>query len=206
MISGDLLAAAGSLGAASLYEATGGGSLPSRIAPLNPSMRLCGRALALTAPGDNLLLHHAITAASPGDVLVVDGGGRREVALWGELMTRAAITRRLSGLILDGCIRDAAAIVRLGFPVFAAGTALRGAPKQIGSRADLSAGARIGDVAVATGDLVLADRDGVVIVPAPRVEAAIERAIARERRESEMFEQIAAGSSTTEVLGLRELE
>jgi 4-hydroxy-4-methyl-2-oxoglutarate aldolase len=206
VISDDLIAAASQLGAAALFESAGGGALPRRIARVAGPARLCGRAYTVASPcGDNLLLHHALSDASRGDVLVVDGGGARDVALWGELMTRAARCRGLGGLVMDGWVRDVEAIDALDFPVFAAGTALRGATKKLAERAALGQAVRIGDVTISRGDLVLGDRDGVVVIAAQRAADAVRAALERERRERELARQIAEGISTVVLLELEDL-
>src|ERR1700729_2530144 len=99
-----LIAEASKLSSASLHEAGGKiGALPSRLKPLAPRQRLCGRALPVACPsGDNLFLHHAIYKAKPGDVLVVDTAGGREFGYWGEIMAEASLARGVVGLVITG--------------------------------------------------------------------------------------------------------
>src|SRR3954468_636965 len=84
------------------------------------------------APADNLAVHLAVTLAPAGSVLVVDASHQPERGYWGEVLTTAAETRGLVGLVIDGCVRDSAALHAHGFPVFSAGLALRGASKVLG--------------------------------------------------------------------------
>ena len=122
---------------------------------------------ARCAPADNLAVHLAVTLAPPGSVLVVDASHEPERGYWGEVLTTAAEARGLAGLVIDGCVRDTAALEAHGFPVFSAGVALRGAAKISGGV--VGAPVTIGDVEVDTGDWVVGDRDGVAVVPDGRL-------------------------------------
>lgn len=115
------------------------------------------------APGDNLALHHALRAAPKGAVIVCDAGGRIDVGHFGELMALDAKNRKLAGLIIDGSVRDAAALDEVDFPVFCAGYA----PAQCTKRDAGAVGShiRLKGVRVAAGDYIVADRDAVVVVP-----------------------------------------
>ena len=126
---------------------------------------LCGPALTCAcAPEDNLAMHAALYQAQPGTVLVCDGTGTTRCALFGELMATDAANQRLAGLVLPGPVRDIADIDELGFPVWCTGTA----PGQAAKAAVVSVGLPVvaGGVLVASGDQVIADRDGVAVVPA----------------------------------------
>ncbi len=129
---------------------------------------LCGPALTCAcAPEDNLAMHAALYQARPGTVLVCDGTGSTRCALFGELMATDAANQRLAGLVVQGPVRDIADIDELGFPVWCTGTA----PGQAAKAAVVSVGLPVvvGGALVASGDQVIADRDGVVVVPAAAV-------------------------------------
>ena len=121
-VSDELIDRARARSSATLHEAAKkSGALPAAIKPLSPEVCLCGRAYPVGSPsGDNLWLHHAIYAADPGDVLVVDVGADPEFGYWGEAsMALAAQSRGLSGLVINGGVRDAQRLVAMKFPVFA---------------------------------------------------------------------------------------
>src|SRR6202043_1769819 len=103
------------------------GALPSLIKPVAAGFRVCGPAFTVDCPpADNLWLHRAIYAAASGHVLVVDVRGRTEAGYWGEILSHAALARRLGGLVIAGGVRDTEEISALSFPVFAADICIRG--------------------------------------------------------------------------------
>lgn len=203
-LSKDQYTHARALGAATLHEAAGRiGSLPSGIQPLSPTLPVAGPAFPVVVPpGDNLWLHHAITAAEPGDVLVVSTGGVREFGYWGEVMAVAAVARGIAGLVIDGGVRDAAQMVALGFPVFAERRCIRGTvkdPRKVGS---LGAPLTIGDVQIERGDLIVGDADGVVAIPSSRAADVIALGAEREAAEAEYFARLRAGETTLGIYSL----
>jgi 4-hydroxy-4-methyl-2-oxoglutarate aldolase len=186
-------------GTATLHEAIGKkGALPHRIKPIAPGMKLCGAAVTVTSPPmDNLMLHQALYVADPGTVLVVEVNRGYEGGYWGEIMTLAARQRRIAGLVIDGCVRDADSIEKLGFPVFSRGLSVRGTDKQGGGHINVPI--LIGDITINPGDLVLGDRDGVIIVPAREAALAMEAAQKREAKEDQIKRDLLAGKSTLEI-------
>lgn len=189
--------------AALLHEAMGKrGALTHDIKPVYPGARLFGRACTVRCePGDNLMLHLAISKARPDDVLVATMGGFREAGGWGEIASLAARLRGIRGLVLDGSVRDVDAIARLNFPVFAGGVSIKGTTKR--KRGELNRPITIGGVGVNPGDYVVGDTDGVVIVPAAELDRVIARAHEIKRTEAEMMDQLRQGASTLDLLGLR---
>jgi 4-hydroxy-4-methyl-2-oxoglutarate aldolase len=186
---------------ATLHEALGkAGNLPSAIKPLAPGMKLCGPAYPVrTAPRDNKILHRAYALAQPGDVLVAHCSDFYEAGYWGDLMSLGAKTRGLAGLVIDACVRDADDIEALGFPVFSRGLCIRGTSSV--EDGTLNEPVVIGGVVIHPGDLVVGDRDGVVVVPRGRVEEVIEKAEAREAREAWVREQLRAGKTSIQIYG-----
>jgi 4-hydroxy-4-methyl-2-oxoglutarate aldolase len=190
------------LSTATLVESLGdySAALPSGIKPIAPRMKLCGPAITVSSPpGDNLMLHRAIYAAQPGDILVVEVSGQYEFGYWGDVMTQAACVRKLGGMVIDGCIRDADEIVRAGFPIFARGICIRGTGKRGGGA--INHPIVIGDSALQPGDFVIGDRDGVVVVPRGAIEDVIANAAARVKHELKMKRALAKGRSTLEIHG-----
>ena len=201
--SAEQLAAAKKLGAATLHEAAGRiGALPSAIKPVSPDMRIAGPAFTVhIPPGDNLWIHHALYAAAPGDVLVVSTSGGIEWGYWGDILNSAAIAQGLGGLIIDGGVRDSAALVDMPFPVFSNGICIRGTIKGYEARSWLRRPIQIGDVVIAQGDLVVGDRDGVVAIPADMVSDTLAAGNAREVDETAKIAKIQAGERTVDLYG-----
>lgn len=167
-------------------------AVSSDIRPLN-RVPLLGQAFTVKAPqGDNMMFHRALDLARPGDIIVVDGRGGMDRALCGEIMIQYAMRRGIGGFLIDGCVRDALAIESLDFPVYARGLSPNGPYKN--GPGEINVPVCIGGVAVMPGDIVVGDADGVVIVPLDDAAEAAEKAIAHNRMEEKMFEQIAAGT------------
>lgn len=190
------------LGAATVYEAQGArGALDSGIKPIDPASRLVGPALTVdTRPADNLMLHYALLKARPGDVLVVDAKGFLEAGPWGDVLTSAAMKRGIAGLVINGAVRDAGAIVEMGFPVFCRGLSIKSTGKVQPGKVNVPV--CIGDVVIRPGDIVVGDRDGLVIVSPDELPAVLESARSREAKEAGFRSAIEQGASTAELLGL----
>ena len=191
------------LDSATIHEAAGKiGALPSAIKPVTVGMRLEGPALTVSSPpANNLWLHRAIAEASAGDVLVVEVGGHYEAGYWGEIMTVAAQARGVVGLVIDGCIRDAEQIGGLGFPVCSRGLCIRGTGKDAEPPGSLNEPITIGDVTISPGDLVVGDGDGVVAIPADRVEEVLEKSRERIDKEAAIMERLRQGETTLDIYG-----
>ena len=197
------LAEAARLGAATLHEAAGRiGALPSAIKPVAPEMRVAGPAFTVHVPaGDNLWIHRALYEAAPGDVLVVSTSGGIEWGYWGDILNEAAMAQGLDGLVIDGGVRDVAGLATMAFPVFSNGICLNGTIKGFEATAWLRQPIRIGSVVVAHGDLVVGDRDGVVVLPANDVADALVAGAHRERDEADKIARIRAGERTLDIYG-----
>jgi 4-hydroxy-4-methyl-2-oxoglutarate aldolase len=191
-----------SLGAATVYEAQGAkGALDCGIKPIDPASRLVGPALTVdTRPADNLMLHYALSKARPGDVLVVDAKGFLEAGPWGDVLTVAAMTIGVAGLVINGAVRDASTIVEMGFPVFCRGLSIKGTGKVQPGKVNVPV--CIGDVVIRPGDIILGDRDGLVVVSPDEVASVLESARTREAKENKFRSAIAKGASTVELMGL----
>jgi 4-hydroxy-4-methyl-2-oxoglutarate aldolase len=174
------------------------------LEPASPSAHVVGPAFTVQgAPGDNLALHHAVAAAEPGDVIVLAVGGEQATAHCGGIVVEAARRRGVAGIVLDGAIRDRAEIAASGFPVFHLGTSPH-KPGKNGPGA-LRVTVELRGVRVSQGDLVCADTDGVVVVAPPDAETLLAAARDIDAREAAILAQIAAGSTTVDIYGLKEL-
>lgn len=196
-----LIARARALPSATVHEAAGRvGALPPAIKPVHPSMKLCGPAVTVHSPGgDNLWIHRALYVAKPGDVLVVYANEVHDYGYWGEIMSTAAQVRGLGGLVIAGGVRDIDLLERIGFPVFATGLCIRGTGKDHLARGWVNHPVLLGDITVHAGDLVLGDRDGVVVIGRERAAEVVQAAEQREAKEADVLKRIAAGERTLEV-------
>lgn len=155
--------------------------------------RIAGPALTVrTRPGDNLVVHRALDLAQPGDVLVVDAGGCTERAILGEIMGRYAVTRGLTAIVVDGAVRDAEGLAAGPIPVFALAVNHLGPYKD--GPGEIHGPVQVGGVVVRSGDLVVGDGDGVVVIARERAPEVVALAQARLRSEEEQFAQIAEGT------------
>lgn len=188
------------LGTATLAE-SGARPLRTGLTQVWPGAVMAAPVLPVWCPsGDNLAVHLAV-AESRGDVaLVVAVDGTPERGWWGEVLTVAAQARGVVGLVIDACVRDTAAITARRFPVWAQGVALPGTEKVVPGR--VGTPIEIRGCTAAPGDWVVADADGVVIVPGEDLDRVIVAGRHRAEREAQMFEQLSAGHTTVELLGL----
>ncbi|NEU31808.1 RraA family protein [bacterium LRH843] len=163
------------------------------IKPFNkPGMHVVGSAFTvMTHPSDNLLVHKAMDLAKPGDIIVIDACGDMGNAILGELMCHYAKEKGIGGFIVDGPIRDATAIAELGFPVFARGVTPRGPYKE--GPGEINTMISCGNVSVKPGDIIVADDDGIVVVPIEDAYEVLERAKKVQLQEAEIIQAIHAG-------------
>lgn len=203
-ISRDTIEALRDFGAATVYEAQGAkGALDAGIKPIAPQMRLAGPAFTVDMrPADNLMCHYALLKAKPGDVLVLDAKAFLEAGPWGDVLTEQAMHLGLAGLVVNGAVRDAGAIIAAGFPVFCRGLSIKGTAKnQPGS---INVPVMIGEVCIRPGDIIVGDQDGMVVVERGEAESVVERCRVREDKEALYRERIRAGATTAELLELGE--
>ena len=165
----------------------------ARLRPMHAGGVLAGPALTVkTRPGDNLMVHKAIGLAGPGDVVVVDAGGDLTNAIIGELMIAQMVKRGLGGIVINGAIRDSAAIRAGGYPVFAAGVTHRGPYKD--GPGEINVPVAIDGMVIAPGDLVIGDDDGLLCVPYDQVERVHAAAAAKHAAEAKQMAAIEAGA------------
>ena len=168
------------------------GTLNGRIAAVTPEMKLAGPAFTIEVrPGDNLMIHTAMTMARPGDVLMIDGKGDRTCALMGALMLNACKVLQLGGVVLDAAVRDVLELRELGFPVFAVGTNPNGPTKFVPGRINWPIS--IGGIAVSPGDLVVGDADGVVVIEREKAPSMLDLAAKKVADENARMSDIRAG-------------
>lgn len=190
------------LGAATVYEGQGQvGALDSGIKPVHPTFKVAGTALTVDcAPGDNLILHYALTMGKPGDVLVVNAKGFLETGHCGDVMSFAAKRAGFAGIVMDGSVRDAAGLIAMDFPVFSRGLSIKAPSKNQPGK--LNVPIICGGVLIRPGDILVGDQDGVVVVAAEDVAAVIAKAEERESHEETLRAAIAGGKTTVQLGGL----
>lgn len=203
-LSEDVMELANAQAAATVYEAAGQqGAMDAGIHAVVSGMRLCGRALTVRChPADNLTLHAAVAVARPGDIIVADVGDFIEAGHWGEILTVAAQARGVKGLVINGGVRDVEAAQRREFPVFARGVSMKSTVKRV--MGEINIPIACGNVTISPGDLILADDDGVVAVPAGNAEQTLRAAIEREEREAGVIDRLQGGELTLDILGFRQ--
>jgi 4-hydroxy-4-methyl-2-oxoglutarate aldolase len=172
--------------------------LPPELSALDRGGVVVGRAFPVTVARPSIVpnvpyvgLLAALDEIAEGDVYVISSGGARDVALWGELLATIAIARGVAAAVCDGYIRDASRIRRLGFPVYARGTVpldIHGRFEVVGHGAPLV----IEGVEIERGDLIVADDDGVVVVPQDVEADVVASAIAKANAEDGFRADVAA--------------
>jgi regulator of RNase E activity RraA len=167
------------------------GAMDSGMRPVWPAPRVLGSALTVWChSGDNLMLHKALSLAVPGDVVVMNTQGNTVNAGFGELLATSAVKAGVRAVIVDGVVRDADALQRLALPVYSRGLSPNGCNKD--GAGEVGAIVACGGVAVRPGDVIIADRDGITVVPlddAPEVARMAAQQIDRETKRLAEIEQ-----------------
>ena len=168
------------------------GSLDQRIKPVTKNVKFSGRALTVRVrPWDNLAAHLALDFIEPGDVLMLSAGGFDQASVIGEKYVGMARNKGAVAIVVDGLARDVSNYDEIGIPVFALGvianSSFKNGPGEIGVPVS------IGGVAVSTGDIVVGDDDGVVVVPDYLIESTAAALEQVRIKEEAMFKAISGG-------------
>ena len=170
------------------------GTLDGRISAATPGLRMAGPAFTVEVrPGDNLMIHAAMSMAKPGDILVVDGKGDRTCALMGSIMINACKKLGLAGVVLDAAVRDVEELRELGFPVYSVGTNPNGPTKFVPGRINWPISC--GGTTVNPGDLIVGDADGVVVVEREKAESLLDLAAKKVADERARIADIVSGKN-----------
>lgn len=174
------------------------------IRPMYDCPKIAGKAVTIkiTAAGVVKSRHHlgvrAINAAEPGDIIIIDNRGDLYNNCWGEILAMGAKMKGVAGVVVDGAARDIDACKEFGFPVYARGTVPITARGRI-MEESFNEVIRIGDIQVRPGDIVMADINGVVIIPLEKFDEVLEAAIQIQQKEDAMVEELRRGVPILEV-------
>jgi len=192
------------LGSATVYEAGGRrGYVDADLIQLVAGSRVAGPARTVVCgQDDNLMVHAAMAAVQPGEVLVLTMPEPRPVALVGDLLATQARAQGAAAILVDASVRDVEELAELGLPIWARWVRVKGAGKDgVGSIGDP---VTVGGARIRTGDVLVLDADGVAVVEHERIEEVLEASRERLERERVKREKLQAGELSYDLDGLRE--
>jgi 4-hydroxy-4-methyl-2-oxoglutarate aldolase len=166
------------------------------VRPLQPAFRMVGYAFTgRYEPVDvnGGTVGDYIDDVPAGSVVVLDNGGRMDATVWGDILTHVARSRGIAGTLIDGVSRDTSDSLKLGYPLFTKGTWMRTGKDRV-QLVDTQLPVSVGGVRVRSGDLIVGDADGVVVIPAERAHEIHEVAESIEAREEEIRRRVTAGA------------
>lgn len=200
----DVVAALGEAGVATVHEAAGRtGLMAPYIRPIQEGARVAGPAVTVLAPaGDNMMIHAAVEMVRPGDVLVVGLASASTDGMFGELLATSLTKHGCVGLVIDAGVRDVADLRSMRFPVWSAAIHAQGTVKETPGSVNVSV--ECGGARIEPGDVVVADDDGVMVVPRDDAASIAKAARARIDNEEKTRARLDSGELGLDFYGLRE--
>lgn len=191
-------------GVATVHEAYGrDGLVEADLVQVVPGSRAAGPARTVRCgPGDNLMVHAALSEVEPGEILVLTLPEPAPFSLVGELIAIQALQRKVAGILVDAAVRDVDELRQLGLPIWARWIRARGTTKDVVGT--INEPVTVGGMRIAAGDIVVLDADGAVVVPASHVARVLDAARERTRREEAARPQYRRGVLSYDLSGLRE--
>ncbi|MDV3125828.1 4-carboxy-4-hydroxy-2-oxoadipate aldolase/oxaloacetate decarboxylase [Mycobacterium sp. 21AC1] len=202
-IAADLLAELRRSGVATVYEARGRqGLVDADFIQLLPGSRAAGPARTVRcAQDDNRGVHELVARIQPGEIAVLTMPDPKPVALIGDLLVTQLRERGVAAILVDAGVRDVEELRSMGVPIWTRWIRIRGATKD--TRGEVDAAVEVGGAGIRTGDVVILDADGVVVVPADEAERAVELAHAREAKEAASRAKYLDGHISYDLYGFR---
>lgn len=203
-VSADVALQAREVTVADIHESMGqqgrANLMSARMRPLKEGQKIAGPAVtAFCAPGDNLMMHRALYLSQPGDVLVVVCQAELSGAQWGDLATRYALQKGLAGVVVQGCARDVDQVRALGLPVWS--THIHPIHPDKSGHGFVNTPVVCEGVNVCPGDLVVADGDGVIVVPRDDAARVIAAAQVKMQKEDQAAEAVRGGAAVWDLSG-----
>jgi 4-hydroxy-4-methyl-2-oxoglutarate aldolase len=168
------------------------------IKPLTPGFKLCGRAFTLRYRPIGYVergtVGDYIDDVPPGDVVVLDNGGRLDATVWGDILTLTARQRGVAGTVIDGVCRDVARAIEVNYPIYSRSHTMRTGKDRVEVE-DVNVPVGLNDVQVRPGDLLIGDADGIVVIPWSRAEEVLKVAQEIEVAEKAIEEEVLKGTS-----------